>query len=134
MSWICPSPCFWIRKGPEIRAGLLKDGKKVNLETGNEFSLYLTEQEGDEHGTSITYQELSKDVKPGDTILIDDGLIGLTVKEITADATSSVTVSQWRRGCGQRKGVNVPDVQRLASPDVSRQRQRRYPLRYCPGL
>ena len=92
-------------KGPEIRTGLLKDGKKVNLETGNEFSLYLTEQEGDEHGTSITYQELSKDVKPGDTILIDDGLIGLTVKEITADAI----VCQVANGgeLGQRKGVNI---------------------------
>lgn len=102
MSWICPSPCFWIRRDREIRTGLLKDGKKVNLETGNEFSLYLTEQEGDEHGTSITYQELSKDVKPGDTILIDDGLIGLTVKEITADAIG-LSGSQWRR-VGTEKG------------------------------
>ena len=103
-------------KGPEIRTGLLKDGKKVNLETGNEFSLYLTEQEGDEHGTSITYQELSKDVKPGDTILIDDGLIGLTVKEITADAI----VCQVANGgeLGQRKGVNVPNVS-VGLPDVT---------------
>ena len=103
-------------KGPEIRTGLLKDGKKVNLETGNEFSLYLTEQEGDEHGTSITYQELSKDLKPGDTILIDDGLIGLTVKEITADAI----VCQVANGgeLGQRKGVNVPNVS-VGLPDVT---------------
>ena len=103
-------------KGPEIRTGLLKDGKKVNLETGNEFSLYLTEQEGDEHGTSITYQELSKDVKPGDTILIDDGLIGLTVKEITETAI----VCQVANGgeLGQRKGVNVPNVS-VGLPDVT---------------
>ena len=88
-------------KGPEIRTGLLKDGKKVNLETGNEFSLYLTEQEGDEHGTSITYQELSKDVKPGDTILIDDGLIGLTVKR--SQRRDCLSGSQWRR-VGTEKG------------------------------
>ena len=90
-------------KGPEIRTGLLKDGKKVNLETGNEFSLYLTEQEGDEHGTSITYQELSKDVKPGDTILIDDGLIGLDGKRDHSGRDRCLSGRQWRR-VGTEKG------------------------------
>ena len=103
-------------KGPEIRTGLLKDGKKVNLETGNEFSLYLTEQEGDGHGTSITYQELSKDVKPGDTILIDDGLIGLTVQR-DHSGRDRLSGSQWRR-VRTRKGVNVPNVS-VGLPDVT---------------
>lgn len=42
-------------KGPEIRTGLLKDGKKVSLEQGKEFTLYTEEREGDETGCSITY-------------------------------------------------------------------------------
>ena len=41
-------------KGPEIRTGLLKDGKKVSLEQGKEFTLYTEEREGDETGCSIT--------------------------------------------------------------------------------
>ena len=72
-------------KGPEIRTGLLKDGKKVSLEQGKEFTLYTEEREGDETGCSITYQQLVYDVRKGDTILIDDGLIGLEVQRVSAD-------------------------------------------------
>lgn len=103
-------------KGPEIRTGLLKGGQKVTLETGAKFKLYLNEMEGDETGCSITYQELSKDVKPGDTILIDDGLIGLRVEEISEEAISCTVENGG--DLGQRKGVNVPNV-RVGLPDVT---------------
>lgn len=103
-------------KGPEIRTGLLKDGQKVTLETGEEFKLYLNEMEGDKNGCSITYRELSQDVKPGDTILIDDGLIGLRVVEISGEAISCVIENGG--DLGQRKGVNVPNV-RVGLPDVT---------------
>ena len=68
-------------KGPEIRTGVLKDGKKVHLETGMEFTLTTEDIIGDENHVSITYKGLAEDVDAGKVILIDDGLIGLEVIE-----------------------------------------------------
>ena len=94
--------------GPEIRTGLLKDGKKVSLEQGKEFTLYTEEREGDETGCSITYQQLVYDVRKGDTILIDDGLIGLEVQRVSADKIECIIKNGGE--LGERKGVNVPNV------------------------
>lgn len=95
-------------KGPEIRTGLLKDGKKVSLEQGKEFTLYTEEREGNETGCSITYQQLVYDVRKGDTILIDDGLIGLEVQRVSADKIECIIKNGGE--LGERKGVNVPNV------------------------
>ena len=95
-------------KGPEIRTGLLKDGKKVSLEQGKEFTLYTEEREGDETGCSITYQQLVYDVRKDDTILIDDGLIGLEVQRVSADKIECIIKNGGE--LGERKGVNVPNV------------------------
>ena len=95
-------------KGPEIRTGLLKDGKKVSLEQGKEFTLYTEEREGDETGCSITYHQLVYDVRKGDTILIDDGLIGLEVQRVSADKIECIIKNGGE--LGERKGVNVPNV------------------------
>lgn len=95
-------------KGPEIRTELLKDGKKVSLEQGKEFTLYTEEREGDETGCSITYQQLVYDVRKGDTILIDDGLIGLEVQRVSADKIECIIKNGGE--LGERKGVNVPNV------------------------
>ena len=62
-------------KGPEIRTGVLEGGQKVTLKEGETFTLYIEECVGNEKGCSITYPGLAKDVKKGDKILIDDGLI-----------------------------------------------------------
>ena len=70
-------------KGPEIRTGVLKDGKKVILQEGAEFTLTSEDIVGDEHKVSITYSGLTEDVMPGRKILIDDGLIELEVVRIT---------------------------------------------------
>ncbi len=95
-------------KGPEIRTGLLEGGKKVTLKEGGEFILYTEEMTGNETGCCVTYPGLAKDVKPGDRILIDDGLIELKVKQIK----SGNIVCHVENGgeLGERKGVNVPNV------------------------
>lgn len=95
-------------KGPEIRTGLLEGGKKVTLKEGSEFILYTEEMTGNETGCCVTYPGLAKDVKPGDRILIDDGLIELKVKQIK----SGNIVCHVENGgeLGERKGVNVPNV------------------------
>ena len=69
-------------KGPEIRTGLLEGGNKVILKEDSEFTLYTEEMVGNEAGCSVTYPGLAQDVKPGDRILIDDGLIELRVREV----------------------------------------------------
>lgn len=95
-------------KGPEIRTGLLKNGLKVTLKAGDQFILTSEEIEGDEHRVSQTYPQLAEDVKPGNTILIDDGLIGLEVIEIKGK--DIICLVKNGGDLGQRKGVNVPNV------------------------
>ncbi len=95
-------------KGPEIRTGLLKNGSKVKLNEGDEFTLTSETVDGDEKRVSQTYPELSEDVKVGDTILIDDGLIALEVKEIRGG--DIVCIVKNGGELGQRKGINVPNV------------------------
>lgn len=104
-------------KGPEVR---LKDfaGGRVHLTAGQEFTLTTVQVEGDAHRCSITYGELPGDVKAGDTILLDDGLVRLTVLE-----TSEMEIRCRVENDGDmknHKGVNVPGV-RLNMPYMSQQ-------------
>jgi len=94
-------------KGPEIRTKDFSD--KVELKEGNRFTIICGEDIiGDETKCSITYDKLYEDVKIGNAILIDDGLVGLTVEEIEGNkihcrvANSGVVSS--------KKGINVPNV------------------------
>ena len=95
-------------KGPEIRTGVLKGGKRIMLKAGEQFTLTTEEIEGDESKVSITYEGLVQDVDAGRAILIDDGLIELKVvgkseKEIFCEVINGGEL-------GERKGVNVPNV------------------------
>ena len=95
-------------KGPEIRTGRLKDGKKVMLEPGATITLTVDDIEGDDKKVSISYEGLVEDIDRGNTILIDDGLIGLKVvsknaKEIVCEVINGGEL-------GEKKGVNVPNV------------------------
>lgn len=95
-------------KGPEIRTGLLKDGKKVTLHAGNTFVLTTEEIVGDDTKVSITYTGLVDDVDTGKRILIDDGLIEL---EVTGKQGKEIICKVLNGGeLGERKGVNVPNV------------------------
>lgn len=95
-------------KGPEIRTGLLKDGKKVTLQEGNTFVLTMEDIVGDDTKVSLSYKGLAEDVQQGTVILIDDGLIGLKVKEIVDQDIVCEIVNGGE--LGERKGVNVPNV------------------------
>lgn len=95
-------------KGPEIRTGVLKDGKKVNLVTGQTFTLTTVQETGDENHCSVSYTGLTDDIKEGDTILIDDGLIGLRVEKVNAPEIVCTVVNGGE--LGEKKGVNVPNV------------------------
>lgn len=95
-------------KGPEIRTGSLKDGKKVILKEGQSFSLSIKEVVGDENGCYVTYEGLIKDVDTGNKILIDDGLIELEVTSKTEDMIICNVINGGE--LGEKKGVNVPNV------------------------
>ena len=95
-------------KGPEIRTGLLKDGKKVTLQEGSTFVLTMEDIVGDDTKVSLSYKGLAEDVQQGTVILIDDGLIGLKVKEIVDQDIVCEIVNGGE--LGERKGVNVPNV------------------------
>ena len=102
-------------RGPEIRLRSFADGP-VKLRTGHEFTLTTEDVPGDETRCSITYPELPGDVKAGDTILLDDGLVRLTVLEVTAaDIRCRVENDGTMK---DNKGVNVPGV-RLSMPYIS---------------
>ena len=94
-------------KGPEIRLGLIEGGKAV-LEDGDTFVLTTEEIMGDKTRASISFKDLPKDVKEGDTILIDDGLIELRVEKVTATEITCTVMNGGK--ISDRKGVNVPNV------------------------
>lgn len=94
-------------KGPEIRVGNF-DGNKVYIETDTEFTLTGRNVIGNEHMTSITFPKLYQDVKKGTHILIDDGLIEMTVDRIeNEDIVCKVLNGGF---VSNHKGVNVPDA------------------------
>ena len=95
-------------KGPEIRTGVLKDGKKVTLVEGQTYTLTSEEVVGDENIGYITYERLHEDVSAGNRILIDDGLIELEVQEVNGCNIVCRVINGGE--LGEKKGVNVPNV------------------------
>ena len=115
-------------KGPEIRLRDFKEGK-VELKAGQTFTLTTDEVEGDASRVSITYKNLPNDVKPGNRILIDDGLIGMEVVSITptegaktdenGNQPMDINCRVLNGGfVSNKKGVNVPNVE-LTMPYIS---------------
>ena len=97
-------------KGPEIRTHKFVN-KKEELQKGETFTVYCGQEvEGDITKCSVTYADLYKDVKPGNTILIDDGLVGLTVKEVVESEKKIICEVQNTGMVATHKGVNVPGV------------------------
>ncbi len=94
-------------KGPEIRLGVLKESPIV-LQQGQQFTLTTEDLEGDGQKASISYKELPEDVRPGSSIRINDGLVGLTVTSVEGKEIHCEVVNAGE--IGSRKGVNVPGV------------------------
>ena len=102
------------RSGESVQESFRR-GKK-SFSRRDRSLLYAAEIIGDETHTSITYPELVEDVAPGDTILIDDGLIGLRVKKV--NDTEILCIVENGGELGEKKGVNVPNV-KVMLPDVT---------------
>ncbi|GAK38751.1 pyruvate kinase [Paenibacillus urinalis] len=94
-------------KGPEIRTGKL-EVEPIELVQDEYITLTTEEILGNKDRLSITYKDLPSDVSPGSTILIDDGLIGLTVEEVSETDIKCRIVNGGT--IKSKKGVNVPGV------------------------
>jgi pyruvate kinase len=91
-------------QGPKIRVGKFVDGK-VQLEKGARFVLDASRTEpGDLEGVSLDYKELPRDVRPGDVLLLNDGLIVLTVDEVRGDKV--ITTVKIGGELSNNKGIN----------------------------
>ena len=107
-------------KGPEIRTGNF-DQPEVLLEEGQKFTITMKDVMGTKEMCTVSYKGLANDVVAGDTILIDDGLVGLRVNEINGD---DILCTVENSGIVKNhKGVNVPGVKinlpALTDKDVS---------------
>jgi pyruvate kinase len=116
-------------KGPEIRLTEFETDGKVALKAGQTFTLTTEDIKGNESRVGITYKNLPNDVKPGNRILIDDGLIELEVTAIKAVAGAKadkegkkpmdIICKVLNDGLvSSKKGVNVPNVE-LTMPYIS---------------
>ena len=91
-------------QGPKIRVGKFAEGK-VLLSNGANFVLDAARTEpGDIEGVGLDYKELPRDVKPGDTLLLNDGLIVLTVSKVQGEKVH--TVVQMGGELSNNKGIN----------------------------
>ena len=94
-------------QGPEVRTGKLQEGSVI-LQKDNTFILVNEDIIGDDTKVSISDKELYQAVKPGNLILIDDGLIELSVERIE-DKDIYCKVNNGGK-LSNRKTINVPNV------------------------
>eukprot|EP00798_Chlamydomonas_sp_ICE-L_P001363 gene1363-32726_t len=119
-------------KGPEVRTAMVRDGKEINLEAGQEVTLvavgedYTTwegfkDESTGETKIGISYAKLCQSVQPGYRILISDGTLVIQVLEILSDTELRGKCLNSKK-LGPRKNCNLPgvkvDIPVLTSKDV----------------
>jgi pyruvate kinase len=102
--------------GPKLRTGKLKNGEPVKLVKGETFTLTSKKIEGTESIVPTNYPTLSKEVKPGDKILLDDGLMELKV--VKTDDTDTVCEIITGGILKNHQGINIPGV-KLSIPALT---------------
>ncbi|MDD3846742.1 MAG: pyruvate kinase [Syntrophorhabdaceae bacterium] len=94
-------------QGIKIRVGSLSGGK-VNLEKGRPLEIRTGNEKGDSRCVFIDYPWLVEDARPGDRILLDDGLIQLEVQKTSGEGLDTVVVEGGI--LKEHKGVNLPGM------------------------
>jgi pyruvate kinase len=94
-------------KGPEIRIGRFPDAG-VTLKEGDIFTLSTHPREGGQDGVFVNYEKLPQCVSPGNVIMLDDGLIGLTV--LSVDGENIACRVENGGPLSSTKSVNLPGI------------------------
>ncbi len=93
-------------QGPKIRTGVFEDGS-VELVPGAAFALTCGDASpGNIERVGVTYRGLSRDLRAGDTLLLDDGRLSLVVDEIRGETIHTQVVIGGR--LSNNKGINIP--------------------------
>ena len=91
-------------QGPKIRIGTLKE--KPILQPGQKYTITTRDVPGNPKEVNVPFLALPKSVTPGQTLLIDDGLIELTVESVTDTDINTVVVRGGE--LKDHKGINLP--------------------------
>jgi len=103
-------------QGPKIRTGLLKEKKPVLLKKNGTIRITSRKVSGTADLVSTTYAKLTGDVKAGDKILLDDGLIELRVLSKTKDTIACKIINGGI--LKENKGINLPGVN-VSAPSLT---------------
>ncbi len=101
-----PLPIMLDTKGPELRIRTFKD-HKILLNEGDTFTFTVDEIEGDQSKVSVSYKGIVNDLAPGDTILLNNGLLVFKVTEVTD--TNVVTRVEIGGVLTDKKSMFFPD-------------------------
>ncbi len=102
-------------KGPEVRLRKFPDGP-ATVEDGAVYTLTTRDVPCDAQVGSVNYARLTKDVKPGDTVMINDGLVEMRIEHVTA---TDIECRVIHGGVlSNHKSCNFPDVH-LSMPYLS---------------
>lgn len=107
-------------QGPKIRIGTFADGHAM-LAAGQPFCLYLDGRDGDSDGVGLPLPDLAEEVRVGDDVMLDDGLLRLRVTAVHADRVETRVVIGGR--LSNRKGVNLPRSGLAMSSMTSKDRE-----------
>ena len=92
-------------KGPEYRIRTFKDGK-VMVREGADFTFTVDEVEGDENRVSVNYKQLNQDLKPGDVVTVNNGMVKFQVREIVGSEIRCVCLIGGE--LSNRKSMSFP--------------------------
>ena len=104
-------------KGPEYRIRTFKDDK-VEIATGATFTFTIDEIEGDETKVAVNYKLLNKDLKPGDVLTVNNGLVKFQVEEI--NGSDIITKCLQGGTLSNRKSMSFPNKV-MSGPYLSEQ-------------
>ncbi len=95
-------------QGPKIRTGPLEGGKRIQLRDGAPITITTRPVPCNNCCISTTFQRLPQEVRPGNSILLSDGLIELSVEEVKGTEVQCRVVNGGELGAHQ--GINLPGV------------------------
>ena len=104
-------------KGPEYRIRTFKE-EKVQIETGADFTFTIDEIEGDETKVAVNYKQLHKDLKPGDIVTVNNGMVKFQVEKIVGH--NIVTKCLVGGVLSDRKSMSFPNKV-MSGPYLSEQ-------------